>query len=133
MRDFYKRPGESSHRYAWLWEPLEDDPTFLLKSMFGAKAVYLDGKLQLCFMAKREDPWRGVLIGTNHEHHGSLVEEFPSLKIHPVIPKWLYLSEADDFESVAQRLVKLVQRRDPRIGVEASSKKKRIGGRKSKN
>ncbi len=134
MRDFDKLSGKPAHRYAWLWELLKDDPTFVLKSMFGAKAAYIDDKMQLCFMAKKEDLWRGVLVGTNKEHHDSLVAEFPALEIHPVIPKWLYLSEnADAFESVAQRLVKLVQRRDPRIRVEASTKKKRVGGRGSKN
>jgi hypothetical protein len=35
-----------------------------------------------------------------------------------VLPKWLYLAEsADDFERVAERLVALARRRDPRIGV----------------
>lgn len=133
MRDFDNPRTKASHPYAWLWEPLENDPTFVLKSMFGAKAAYLDGKLQLCFMARKEDPWRGVLVGTSHEHHGSLIEEFPSLAPHSVLPKWLYLSETeDDFEATAQRLVTLVGRRDPRIGVEGSTKRKQAGGRKSK-
>jgi hypothetical protein len=47
-----------------------------------------------------------------------LVEEFPELKPHPVLPKWLYLPDASDtFERVAERLVALAKRRDPRIGV----------------
>ncbi len=125
MRDFDQPRAKASHPYAWLWEPLESDASFVLRSMFGAKAAYLDGKLQLCFMAK-VDPWRGVLVGTSHAHHGSLIEEFPSLEVHPVLSKWLYLSETeDDFESTAQRLVKLVGRRDPRIGVESSPMKKK--------
>ena len=125
MRDFDKSPAKPAHPYAWLWETLESDPTFILKSMFGAKAVYLDGKLYLCFMAK-QDPWRGVLVCTAHEYHLSLMQEFPSLPPHPVLSKWLYLPEtADDFESAAQRLVTLVGRRDIRIGVEGSTKKSR--------
>ena len=98
--------------------------------MFGAKAVYLDGKAQLVFFAKQE-PWRGVLVCTGREHHESLVKEFPSLVVHPVLAKWLYLSEtAEDFETVARRLVTLVGQRDPRIGVESSPKKK-AGGKKT--
>jgi hypothetical protein len=46
------------HPYAWIWEPLGEDATFVLGAMFGTKVVYLDGKLMLCFAA-RADPWRG--------------------------------------------------------------------------
>ena len=128
MHNFDKPQIRSNHPYAWLWEPLENDPTFILKSMFGAKAVYLDGELHFCFMAK-QDPWRGVLVCTIHEHQPSLMQEFPSLSPHSVLSKWLYLPEmADDFESATQRLMTLVGRRDGRIGVEGSSKKKKIGG-----
>lgn len=132
MRDFDKPPGKATHPYAWLWEPLEDDASFILKSMFGAKAVYLNGRCQLIFFAK-QDPWRGVLVCTEREHQESLIQQFSSLSPHPVLPKWLYLAEtADDFESTAQRLVTLVSRRDPRIGVEGSNKNKKTVGRKSK-
>ena len=105
------------HPYAWIWEPLEDDPCFLLRAMFGCKAVYLDGKLMLCFAAK-EEPWRGVLVCTAREQHASLMQTLPALAPHPVLSKWLYLPEAwGDFETVAARIVELVRRRDPRIGV----------------
>ncbi len=105
------------HPYAWLWEPLESDPSFVLGAMFGTKVVYLDGKLMLCFAA-RDEPWRGVLVGTEREHHAALRAELPSLSPHPILPKWLYLSEsADDFERVAGRLVQLARQRDPRLGV----------------
>jgi hypothetical protein len=105
------------HPHAWIWEPLEEDPTFVLRSMFGTKAVYLDGRLVLCFAAS-DEPWRGVLVATERESHGPLVAEFPSLAPHAILPKWLYLPEsADDFEKVAQRLVALAGNRDPRIGV----------------
>ncbi len=105
------------HPHAWLWEPLESDPTFLLGAMFGSKVVYLDGKLVLCFSA-REEPWRGVLVCTEREHQASLRAEFPALAPHEILPKWLYLPEsADAFESAAERLVRLAKERDPRIGV----------------
>ena len=107
----------SVHPYAWIWEPLEADPTFVLGSMFGTKVVYIDSRLALCFAARTE-PWRGVLVCTEREHHGPLRAEFPVLLPHPILPKWLYLPESqDDFERVAQQLVALVAVRDLRIGV----------------
>lgn len=105
------------HPFQWLWEPLFDEPTFLLRPMFGGKSAYLDGKLMLYFAAK-EEPWRGVLVCTDRPHHAALMATFPALAPHPVLPKWLYLPEtADDFESAASRLVALARRRDPRLGV----------------
>lgn len=113
------------HPYQWLWEPLEEDPTFLLRSTFGGRSVYLDGKLMLYFTAG-EEPWRGVLACTDHVHHASLLAEFPALSPHPILPKWLYLPEsADRFESVAERLVALARRRDPRLGVSPKPKRRR--------
>jgi len=127
MREFPKVRVKAEHPYAWLWEMLESEPSFELRTMFGAKAVYLGGKLQLCFMAK-EEPWRGVLICTDKTHHPSLMKEFPVLRPHPVLPKWLYLPESDGaFESVAGRLVALARKRDDRLGVIAKPKRvKRI-------
>lgn len=131
MRDFDRPAAKKEHPYAWLWEPLENEASFVLRPMFGAKAVYLDGRCQLVFFVKK-DPWCGVLVCTDRVHHPSLVTEFPSLEVHPVLSKWLYLPKsADDFESAAQRLVKLAGRRDGRIGVEASEKKK--AGKKRKD
>ncbi len=114
------------HRYEWLWEPLETDPGFVLRAMFGAKAVYLDGKLMCCFMAK-EEPWRGVLVCTEHAHHAALMADFPELVPHSILPKWLYLPEsAESFERTATRMVELARRRDLRIGVVPRPKKKRV-------
>lgn len=122
MREFNSGRVKKIHPHAWLWEPLELHPGFVLRAMFGAKAVYLDGKLMLCFSAKQE-PWRGLLVCTDRVHQASLQTEFPSLSPHPVLPKWLYLSESsDDFERTAERIVALVKRRDPRIGVEPQPK-----------
>ena len=115
------------HPYAWLWEPLETDASFVLRAMFGAKAVYLDGKIMFCFMAKTE-PWRGILVCTDRSHHAALQAEFLPLTPHPVLPKWLYLPETDNaFERIGARLVALARRRDPRIGVVPPAKsRKRI-------
>jgi hypothetical protein len=93
--------------------------------MFGGKAVYLDGRLTLYFSAK-EEPWRGVLACTNRVHHASLLADHPELSPHSILPKWLYLPEsADRFESVAERLVALAKRRDPRLGVSSQPKQRK--------
>jgi hypothetical protein len=126
--DLASSRARQPHRYEWLWEPLVEDPTFVLRSMFGAKAAYLGGKLMLCFCAG-EEPWRGVLVCTGHEHHEPLRTDFPELAPHPILPKWLYLPEsADRFEAVAGKLVSLARRRDPRLGVTPSARKRRKPG-----
>lgn len=117
------------HPYAWLWEPLETEPSFVLRAMFGARAVYLDSKLMLCFSA-REEPWRGVLVCTERAHHAALLGEFPALAPHPILPKWLYLPESvDAFETVAARLVSLARKRDSRLGVIPGTRKRKPSAR----
>ena len=137
MRDpFEKRLARAKpvHPHQWLWEPLETEPSFVLRAMFGAKAVYLDGKLMLCFCAS-EEPWRGLLVCTDRDRQAALQSDFPELSPHPILPKWLYLPEsADAFERSAPRLVALVRRRDPRIGVvprPQKSKRPQAAGRRS--
>jgi len=119
------------HPYAWLWEPLEGDAGFLPRPMFGGKAVYIDGRMTLYFCAK-EEPWRGVCVCTQREHHASLMAEFPALAPHKILPKWLYLPEADEnFERVAAKLVALAKRRDARVGIagKARARGKRGGAK----
>lgn len=117
------------HRHAWLWEPLADRSTFALRAMFGAQAVYLDGKLIACFCTKAE-PWRGVLFATEREHHASLRAEFPELKPHKVLGKWLYLAEANRaFEAVAPRVLRRALAGDPRLGILPKSKRARPSDR----
>lgn len=114
-----------THPHQWLWEPLEADAGFALAPMFGGKAVYLDGKLMLFFIAKSE-PWNGMLVCTDRAHHPALLAEFPSLSPHPVLPKWLYLPESTaNFEKETEEIVVCVKNRDPRIGVAAKAKKKK--------
>lgn len=122
MREFASDKPKRVHPYAWPWEPLESEPSFVCRQMFGTRAAYLDGKILLCFSARTE-PWSGVLVATEREHHDSLVREFPSLVPHPILSKWLYLSESSArFDGTAERLVRLVRQRDPRIGVTPKAK-----------
>ena len=118
------------HPHGWLWEPLETEPSFVLRTMFGAKAVYLEGRLLFCFCAGQE-PWHGMLVCTDHARHALLQSDFPELVPHSILPKWLYLPEsADTFERTAARLVALARRRDGRIGVVPFRKKPAKAARK---
>ncbi|MCF3649753.1 hypothetical protein [Synoicihabitans lomoniglobus] len=105
------------NRHLWLVEPLEDEPTFLIKAMFGGKAVYLHGRFIL-FLADKEEPWRGVLVPTEREHQPSLIADRPALAPHEILGKWLYLPEAaDSFETDAQWLVQRARAGDERVGI----------------
>lgn len=108
----------------WIFEPLEDNPRLVRKKLFSFDAVYLDGLLYLA-VSEGKEPWNGLLVCTSHQHHGAIQSQFPQLKPHPVLGKWLYLSQLHpDFEAVAPELVELAAKRDRRLGVEPRPKKK---------
>jgi hypothetical protein len=113
----------------WVFESLEDDAGFMTRKFFNFDAAYLDGLLCLA-VAQGEEPWNGLVVCTSQEQHASLLDDFPDLVVHPVIGKWLYLSQTHpEFESVALALARTVRRRDARIGVEpGAGKRKRKQG-----
>lgn len=113
------------HPLQWIAEPLERHPTFFQKKMFGCEALRLHDRLVLVLAAGRE-PWNGLLVCTSREQHGSLTKQFPPLKPHAVLGKWLYVSQThEDFEALASRLAGLALRADPRIGVESKPRAQR--------
>ena len=122
-----------------IFEPLEADPSLIYKPMFGGLAVYFNGLMVACLM---EDPaqhtykdkkadypiWFGMLICTSHEYHESLIEDFPELFPHPVLPKWLYLRMLDDeadFRLSARKIINRIYKLDPRIGIVPKKRKKK--------
>jgi len=113
-----KPKPKSRNALLWLFEPLEDDPRYLRRRLFSFDAAYLDGRLFLAVKDGKE-PWNGLMVCTFREHHAALRAQFPQLKPHKVLGKWLYLSQSHtEFESVAQELVLLARRRDPRLGID---------------
>ncbi len=107
----------------WVLEPLENRSDYLQKRMFGCRAAYLGSRIVLV-LADGEEPWNGVLIPTERELHPAIQAEFPSLQSHPVLGKWLYLSQGHpDFEEISTNIVKYLLSEDPRFGVEPKPKK----------
>ncbi|MDQ2140414.1 hypothetical protein RBI14_19820 [Alcaligenaceae bacterium B3P038] len=110
---------------AWILEAFERDATYLHKRMFGCDAVYLDGNLCLV-VADRDDPWDGVLVCTSQDRHAALIDDIPALQPHPVLGKWLYVSQHDAaFEDATAAITALILQRDPRIGVEPKPRMRR--------
>jgi hypothetical protein len=114
------------HPLRWVVEPLQDEPSYLEKAMFGCRGCYLHGRLVLVLAARNEEPWKGLLVPTDREHHGVLRKELPLLGVHPMLEKWLYLpEESEDFEDTASRLIDLIKAEDPRVGVLPKPRRKR--------
>ncbi len=125
IEDIRAKAARREHPLEWLTETVALEPTFTFKAWFGGRSIMLRGKHQL-FLTTQGEPWQGVLVCTFHEHHPSLLAQFPSLKKHPVLGKWLYLPEsAETFERDALALVHLAKSADPRLGVAPSPRKKR--------
>ena len=117
MREPPQPKARLVHPLAWVIEPLEKDPTLVVRAMFGCRAVYLHGRMVLCLAAKRE-PWLGVLVPTDRAHHAGLIAERPALRPHAVLAKWLYLPESvASFERDAAWLVERARAGDPRVGI----------------
>lgn len=72
-------------------------------------------------LADRGEPWQGLLLPTERRQHASLLEEFRSLRVHPVLGKWLYLAQSNDgFAAAATQILERIGGGDPRFGVETS-------------
>jgi hypothetical protein len=126
----------------FLWfpyvKPLLMNKIFRTKRMFGGLSIYRGPRLVLVLMEDRDRDktyrgrsysfaiWNGVLIPTEHKYHSKLIEKHPSLIQHPVLGKWLYLRGNNrKFSLILKALVRSIQRRDPKIGVNSTRKKTR--------
>jgi hypothetical protein len=117
-----KQKSKPKNPLLWIFEPLEDDPRFVLRKLFSFDAAYMDGRLYLA-VAGGKEPWNGMMVCTSREHHASIRSQFPQLAPHKVLGKWLYLSQSHpEFETAAVELAALARRRDPRLGVESKAR-----------
>ena len=110
-----------SFEHEWILEPFAEHRTFFTKRMFGGLAVYLFERQMLVLVEPTKTGrwnWHGVLVCTDHAHHASIREEFPALKPHAVLRKWLFVASThDDFESTMEQVAKRIARNDPRFGI----------------
>jgi hypothetical protein len=122
--DLLKTKARKTHPLQWVVEPLEDEPSFIAKSMFGCVGCYLFGRLVLVLASRGREPWKGLLVPTERKFHASLRRDHRSLVTHPILKKWLYLRESlEDFEDGTRALVDAILANDPRIGVEPRGNK----------
>lgn len=115
-------------RNEWILEAISEHPTFFTKGMFGGLAVYLFERQMLVLVEPTKSGrwnWHGVLVCTGHEHHASLQAEFPGLKPHNVLGKWLFIDSADeDFESTMEAVVNRIAGNDSRFGIVPVSRRR---------
>ena len=108
-------------KHEWIFEPFVEHPTFFYKSMFGGLAVYLFERQMLLLVEPTKSgrwKWHGVLVCTDYGYHESIQAEFPALKPHDVLRKWLFIDSAhEDFESTMEAVAKRVASNDPRFGI----------------
>jgi hypothetical protein len=105
----------------WIFEAFEGRHTFFTKRMFGGLAAYLHERQMLVLVEPTKTgrwQWHGVLICTAHEHQASIRADFPALRPHDVLRKWLYIdSRHRDFASTMEAVAARVARNDPRFGI----------------
>lgn len=114
------------------------------KRMFGGFGYYLEEKLILVIFetygnkqhrGKKFDYeiWNGCMFPVEKDLHPEVLQAFPFLINHPVLPKWLYLpAESEDFENNADLILKEIRRRNAWFGTipkEKKPKKEKAVGR----
>lgn len=108
------------------------------KRMFGGFGYYLDEKLILvvfetygnkAYRGQKFDfeIWNGCMFPVEKDLHHEVLQNFPFLINHPVLPKWLYLpAESEDFENNADLILKELRRRNTWFGTFPKQKKPKI-------
>jgi len=105
----------------WIFEAFDGRPTFFTKRMFGGLAAYLHERQMLVLVEPTKTgrwKWHGVLVCTGHEHQASIRGDFPALRPHDVLRKWLYIdSKHRNFERTMQGVARRMSLNDPRFGI----------------
>jgi len=105
----------------WILEPLAGRATFFTKRMFGGLAAYVHDRQMLVLVEPTKTgrwTWHGVLVCTDYAHHTSICDEFPGLKPHDVLQKWLYIDSTHrKFESTMEAVARCMARDDQRFGI----------------
>ena len=113
----------------WIFEAFDGRPTFFTKRMFGGLAAYLHERQMLVLVEPTKTgrwKWHGVLVCTGHEHQASIRADFPALRPHEVLRKWLYIdSTHGDFASTMEAVAGRIARNDERFGIAPRGPKRR--------
>jgi hypothetical protein len=116
----------------WVLEAFAGRPTFFTKRMFGGLAAYLHERQMLVLVEPTKTgrwKWHGVLVCTSHADQASIRADFPALRPHRVLRKWLYIDTMhEEFESTIQAVATRMARNDRRFGIVPRSA--RLKGRK---
>ncbi len=110
-----------------------------VKPMFGLLALYVDDKIVLILRQRTKSPEiNGVWIATSEQYHGSLKNDFPSLRSISTDSggitetEWQLLPvDSEDFESLVINVCELIKHNDPRIG--RIPKSRTLNTKKSRN
>ena len=109
----------------WLFEDLENELSFYTRPMFGCLAAYYNGKIIAVIAEKSDYEWNGLLIPTERENHNKIINQFPTLEVHKILPKWLYLSRNSlNFEDDSLQVMKQIRLGNPLFGVLPKVKKR---------
>src|SRR5690242_18906868 len=105
-----------------------------IKPMFGHHAVYVGDKIVLFLIDRPDEPDNGVCLATTADSIPLLQPEFPNLRhlysYGPTATDWRLLpADSDDFEASVVRACELICQRDPRIGREPKSGRRKAGRR----
>ncbi|HXX57089.1 MAG TPA: hypothetical protein VEI96_03750 [Thermodesulfovibrionales bacterium] len=120
----YSRKEPKPEPLLWVVESLQDEPSYLDRSWFGCRAVYLHG-LMVLVLCSGEEPWNGLLLPTDRQFHAGIVKDYQGTVQHPVLKKWLYLpKETEDFETVASDIVEAIRIGDKRFGIEPAERER---------
>ena len=101
----------------------------IVKSMFGAYAIYVGNKIVLILRDKNDED-SGVWIATTPEHHSSLKKDFQTMRSIKIFgsgeTSWQLLPmDTDDFETTVNRACDLILKGDTRIGKIPKPRKKK--------
>lgn len=101
-----KEPGELK----WIEELLPEEG-YRRKSMFGGFAYYIEDKIVLVIFESDDKRWNGVMFPLEREFHVQALKQFPFLKPHAILPKWLYLPiETEGFDENVSDVLREVLR-----------------------
>jgi hypothetical protein len=113
--------------HEWVFDGFADHPTFRTKGMFGGLAVHLFDRQMMLLVEPTKSGrwnWHGVLVCTDYANHPSIQAQFPALKPHSVLKKWLFVDSGhEDFEETMEGVATRIADNDPRFGVYSKPRK----------